>query len=63
MIKDNGQGFDPVSVQGDHFGVKIMCERAAAVGAAIQIDSGPGQGTAIQITWDAPLQEPGSNFG
>jgi two-component system nitrate/nitrite sensor histidine kinase NarX len=50
-ISDNGSGFEPGDVLPDRFGVGIMRERAQGIGAAIQIDSQPGQGTQISVTW------------
>jgi nitrate/nitrite-specific signal transduction histidine kinase len=51
IVKDDGIGFDPESVQGGHFGTQIMRERAAAAGAALTIDSRSGQGTQIVVNW------------
>jgi two-component system, NarL family, nitrate/nitrite sensor histidine kinase NarX len=51
IIQDDGVGFDPGAVQGDHFGTHIMRERAAAIGAFLSIDSSPGKGTRIQVEW------------
>lgn len=53
-IRDNGRGFDLASLPPNHFGVGIMRERAAAVGAGLEILSQPGQGTSIAVTWPAP---------
>ena len=50
-IADNGCGFDVNKVSPDHLGLKIMCERAEAVGAKLSIYSEPGEGTQISITW------------
>jgi PAS domain S-box-containing protein len=50
-ISDNGCGFDPAPVAPDHLGLGIMCERAETVGATMRIDSQPGQGTQVAITW------------
>src|SRR5262245_51246886 len=43
-ISDNGVGFDPQHVPGGHFGLESMRARANALGAALAIDSAPGQG-------------------
>jgi len=53
-IVDNGTGFDPAHVTPDHLGLKIMCERAEAIGANISIYSEPGQGTQIFVSWAPP---------
>lgn len=50
-IEDNGCGFEPDKVPPDHLGLKIMCERAKALGAKISIYSEPGEGTQISVTW------------
>jgi signal transduction histidine kinase len=53
-ITDDGQGFDPDDVPAEHMGLDIMRERADAIGAEIEIDSRPGTGTSITITWPIP---------
>jgi len=53
-VKDDGAGFDPAAVQGAHFGVSIMRERAAAIDATLTIETGAGQGTEIRAEWKAP---------
>ncbi len=50
-ISDDGRGFDPGSVQAHQMGMKIMHERAQAIGAAIRATSQPGQGTEIVVVW------------
>jgi PAS domain S-box-containing protein len=50
-IMDNGRGFDPAAVKGKHMGLRIMHERAQSIGASLQVDSKPGQGTCIQVVW------------
>jgi PAS domain S-box-containing protein len=52
-IADNGYGFEPGSVTGDHLGLKIMRERAEAVGAHLSVYSEPSEGTQISVTWEA----------
>jgi signal transduction histidine kinase len=48
-IEDNGCGFDTSIIPEDHFGLAIMCERAASLGALFQLDSTVGKGTRICI--------------
>ncbi len=48
-ISDDGCGFDPHSVPGGHFGLRIMCERAESVDATLAIDSSEGRGTTIRL--------------
>ena len=50
-ISDNGRGFDPGSIPTGHMGVGIMKDRAQQVGATFRIDSEPGQGTMVIISW------------
>jgi len=50
-IKDNGVGFNPQELEAGHLGIKIMAERAAAVGADLQILSESAKGTQVILTW------------
>lgn len=48
MIRDNGCGFEPESVEGaGHFGIRSMRERAERLGGTMKITSEPGAGTII----------------
>lgn len=51
QILDDGCGFDRDSIPPGHFGVQIMAERAAAIGASLDVDTRPGEGTAITVLW------------
>jgi len=55
-VVDDGKGFDPAAVHQpalDHgWGLMILRERAAAIGARLSIESAPGHGTRIVITLD-----------
>ena len=55
-VEDDGGGFDPAQLQdpGQHFGVRIMRERAQEVGGSLTVQSAPGRGTKV-IVW-VPLQ-------
>jgi ligand-binding sensor domain-containing protein/signal transduction histidine kinase len=53
-IADNGIGFEPGKASSDHLGLGIMEERAASVGAAYRLESQPGQGTRILVSWQEP---------
>ena len=55
-IRDNGRGFDPGSVIGEHLGLGIMHERASNTHASLSIKSKPGAGTEISLHW--PHLEP-----
>jgi signal transduction histidine kinase len=48
-IRDDGAGFDPVIEKEGHYGLQIMRERAASVGAVFYLDSAPNQGTRVMI--------------
>ena len=50
-IADNGIGFDPAAVSAGHLGLKIMRERAEAIGAKFSLYSEPGEGTRISVVW------------
>jgi len=50
-VVDNGVGFDTWSVRvHTHVGLKIMHERAARIGARVNLDSHPGMGTRMTLT-------------
>lgn len=51
-IEDDGQGFDPAADAPDdsHVGLRIMRERAAKVGAAVELQSQLGVGTRVRIS-------------
>ena len=51
VIRDNGCGFDPKSVIGEHLGLGIMRERASNAHAVLTIKSKPGHGTEISLRW------------
>jgi signal transduction histidine kinase len=46
-IEDDGVGFDPSSVNGDHFGIEGMRLRAALLEGQLDIDSRLGAGTRV----------------
>jgi len=51
-VRDDGRGFDsdPARVPDGSFGLQAMRERAAAVGARVQVRSAPGDGTEVEVT-------------
>ena len=51
IVEDDGVGFDPGGVDADRrgFGLLGMQERAALVGATLQIESAPGEGTTVLV--------------
>jgi PAS domain S-box-containing protein len=52
VICDNGIGFDTSIVKATSLGMRIMRERAEAIGAELQISSTPGTGTCVEVTWN-----------
>jgi signal transduction histidine kinase len=50
-ISDNGRGFDPQSIQPGRMGIDIMRDRARKIDAKLIIESQPGSGTLVMITW------------
>jgi signal transduction histidine kinase len=51
-IRDDGHGFDPEVTDGG-FGLMGMRERAALVGGTVEIESRPGEGTAVRAVFSA----------
>jgi len=50
-VCDNGIGFDMSTSKPASLGMRIMRERAEAIGADLKINSTPGNGTCIEVTW------------
>jgi two-component system nitrate/nitrite sensor histidine kinase NarX len=53
-VEDDGQGFDPESPATDgerHFGLSIMRARAARIGGQLTLDSTPGHGARVVMSW------------
>ncbi|HSR30275.1 MAG TPA: two-component regulator propeller domain-containing protein [Anaerolineae bacterium] len=50
-ISDDGRGFDPANIAADRLGIGIMRDRAKAVGARLELESEPGQGTRVTVVW------------
>jgi len=48
-VRDNGAGFDRDLVPADHFGLRIMQERADAIKATFIVDSQKKQGTEVLL--------------
>lgn len=58
-IQDNGKGFDPNQpVSQNHLGLAIMQARANRSGGSVQIQSTPGQGTAITAVFPTTPPHP-----
>ena len=56
-ITDDGRGFDPGGVVGDHYGLVGMRERADAIGARLAIQSRADAGTRIVIEVDTAVRD------
>jgi len=52
-VRDDGCGFEPGGASPESLGLAIMGERAAEVGARVRIETAPGQGTLVAVTWPA----------
>jgi PAS domain S-box-containing protein len=52
-IRDNGRGFDPAAIQ-PGLGLTHLRERAAHLGGSLEINSTPGEGTAVTVTLPEP---------
>lgn len=51
QIQDDGRGFAPDGIGPGCLGLSIMRERVAQIGARLQINSHPGQGTRVTVLW------------
>ena len=49
-VRDDGDGFDPADVQGGGLGLSGMRYRAGLIGAVLEIESQPGEGTTLTCT-------------
>lgn len=58
VVQDNGRGFDPTKgIRGTAYGLVGMRERAASVGAILEVTSEPDQGTVITVLTSQPARE------
>jgi len=58
-IRDDGRGFDSnLTTSSGHYGLEMMRERAAAVGAQLSVTSQPDHGTELIICWTKPSPGP-----
>jgi len=54
LVEDDGVGFldtKPVGSPGEHIGLSIMAERAKRLGGTFRIESEPGEGTRVELTY------------
>jgi signal transduction histidine kinase len=52
LVQDDGRGFDPQAISGDHMGIRIMQERAHEAGIQLTVSSRPNHGTQIKAIWE-----------
>ena len=52
VVCDNGIGFDTSVVKPTSLGMRIMRERAEAIGADFRVSSTPGAGTCVEVIWN-----------
>jgi signal transduction histidine kinase len=53
QVTDDGRGFDPTDIPPDRLGLSILRERTQSIGAALKIESQPGQGTRVAVMWES----------
>ncbi len=58
VVEDDGIGFDPRSADPRRIGLAGMHERAAAIGAALSVESEPGRGTRVRLFVPPSTQSP-----
>ena len=67
IVADDGDGFDPAAVhqptRNHGWGLMIMRERAASIGARLSIESAPGHGARIIVTMNEDAHDQGSAGG
>jgi signal transduction histidine kinase len=51
LVRDDGVGFDTDESTRGSFGLRIMRERAAAIGADLAVVSSPNAGTSVRVAW------------
>jgi len=56
-ISDDGAGFDPARLPAGHFGLEGIRARARILGAKLELQSAPGQGTRINVRLTIPGAE------
>ena len=60
-VRDDGQGFEPAAARlratrsGTSVGLLSMAERVALAGGHLEIESTPGHGARVQVTFNAPV--------
>jgi signal transduction histidine kinase len=61
MVVDDGRGFDPPAVRQrlteGHLGLPVMRKRASLAGGWLRVESAPGKGTTVLMSFPAPLDQ------
>ena len=58
IVEDDGNGFDTTQpAPSGHFGLQIMQARAKHIGGEISIQSTPGSGTRVTLTWSDEAED------
>jgi signal transduction histidine kinase len=55
-VRDDGRGFDPLTLPGGTLGQRSMRERAQGAGGTLEVRSEPGAGTHVRLTLTAALE-------
>jgi signal transduction histidine kinase len=56
-VGDDGTGFDVAAIPAERLGVRrSIVERVASAGGLAEIDTAPGSGTRVVLTWPAPKE-------
>lgn len=61
LVEDDGEGFRAGQLEGkpgEHVGLTIMRERARRIGGELRIESEPGEGTRVELTFSHPRVVP-----
>lgn len=53
-VEDDGRGFESDRRSGETYGLRTMAERAAAIGASLDVESTPGRGSRVVVRMPAP---------
>jgi signal transduction histidine kinase len=56
FIEDDGEGFDPSRIEPGRLGVRVsIVERVVSIGGSAVVDSAPGRGTTVRLSWSPPV--------
>jgi signal transduction histidine kinase len=51
-VSDDGRGFPPDAASGSGFGLHTMRRRAGEIGGSLDVESRPGRGTIVRLTFN-----------